>query len=403
MPFARETISGTLMARVGAPLPPAGELGAWPRSWHRQPSPSRWPASTPSRWRRISSCSAASCHRRRRYRSITSRAASRPGAASSGTRRTSPAPVSWTAWPPSASWATHDRPVLCARCRCAEWSGGLGPGAGTGSGGACRWQPVAGGATTGAAGHGPAGAAVRPLELTEPLVRPPAVVPPPPPPPSRWRRRPQCRAGVRRRWVRWLVALVVLLVAGGAGTFAVMRYEVYAHVVPAMAGRTFGAAEAAADQAGLVARKTSSRYDAAVPAGQRDLAVDRPGEPRAAGHGDRRLGLSRGPSRGRARLDGQDASRPPWRPCAPLTSSPGAVRYEHTMSVKQGHVISWADKGRDVVPGTEDRRSRLGRPSVREVRQPAPIWRTPSGGGAAQRTTEPRPEVPLLLQWRGGR
>ncbi len=60
----------------------------------------------------------------------------------------------------------------------------------------------------------------------------------------------------------------VLLVAVGAGSFAFVRYDLYGHVVPALEGRPLGAAEASAQQAGLVARRTVSRYDAAVPAGR---------------------------------------------------------------------------------------------------------------------------------------
>jgi beta-lactam-binding protein with PASTA domain/tRNA A-37 threonylcarbamoyl transferase component Bud32 len=71
----------------------------------------------------------------------------------------------------------------------------------------------------------------------------------------------------RFRWVVWLAAIVIVLGAAGTAAFAGAHYVMYDHVVPKLQSIPLTSAEKAAAKNGLVAKETSRAYDAAVPAG----------------------------------------------------------------------------------------------------------------------------------------
>jgi serine/threonine protein kinase/beta-lactam-binding protein with PASTA domain len=97
---------------------------------------------------------------------------------------------------------------------------------------------------------------------------------PHPPPSAQQERSPRQQERSPRqkhKYGRWVVVLVVILVLAGAAatgvTLAEQRAELFNHVVPHLQSLQLGAAESAARHAGLEAKETSSRWDATVPAG----------------------------------------------------------------------------------------------------------------------------------------
>ena len=410
VPFARETISGTLMARVGAALPPAGELGAL--------APILAQAAISEPLARLDAVSLAAdlellarelpppapmplSRIESRYpgggwleRDPTNLAGvrpsdditmfGRPSAKGAGTAAAAEVPtLAAAAEIPAGAAAGAEVPAGAA----AEAVGSaVGP------------PPAAGAIPAPAVKADPAGVGAHPSEVTQRLVPPQVEVPSPPSPAPPESAAPMVPGRRRRRWRTWLVALVVLTLAGGAGAFAVLRYVVYAHVVPAMEGRPLSAAEVAAHQAGLVTRKTVTRYDAAVPAGEVIWqSIGQGSRERRGTVIDLSVSLGAHPVpvpdlTGKtltAALAGLRA--------ADLAAGP--VSYQHTMTVKQGLVIRWTDKGKDVVPGSKiDVLISAGPPFEKFGNfEPAGLFR--SQGCAREGPPEACTEIPLL---RGG-
>jgi beta-lactam-binding protein with PASTA domain/tRNA A-37 threonylcarbamoyl transferase component Bud32 len=348
VPFARETIPGTLMARIGASLPPAGELGAL--------APILAQAAISEPLARLDAVSLAadlelvarelpppapipldrveSAHLTGRWveRDPTDLSAGGPGSVGTFGFRDDPR---------AALSSGHGTGAPGRR----EEPGGASSQA---VGGAVGPVPVAVAAGADAASRDPAAGGARLSEVAGGLARPGAQVSPAPagePAPAV-----PAKRRSRHRWGRWLLALFVLLLAAGAGSFAVLRYDVYGHVVPAMAGRPIGADEVAADRAGLVLRRTADRYDSAVPAGS--VIWQSIGQ---GSHERRGTVIDVSVSLGAHPVPVPDlAGKTLIAALAGLRAahlSPGPVGYEHTMKVSQGLVISWADKGKDVAPG----------------------------------------------------
>lgn len=71
----------------------------------------------------------------------------------------------------------------------------------------------------------------------------------------------------KRRLVRWLAVLVVLVLLAGAGAFAVVRFVVYGHVVPKVKGITLAVASREVRAAGLRLVVSHTQYDLAFAAG----------------------------------------------------------------------------------------------------------------------------------------
>lgn len=110
-------------------------------------------------------------------------------------------------------------------------------------------------AAPGAQASGPA--AVPGLRRISPPPAAPSVIAAPPPPERR-----------KLHLVRWLLVAVLVLVAAGAGSVAVLRYAVYDHVVPSLAGLSLSKAEGRVHHAGLKLVVSRKHYDLAVPAGE---------------------------------------------------------------------------------------------------------------------------------------
>lgn len=385
VPFARETISGTLMARVGAGLPPAGELGALApilaqaaisEPLARLDAASlaadlallarELPPPAPIPLSRIESRYLAGGWLERDPTNLAGVAPmhditvfGRPAAQETGAAAVTDVPAAPSAatelLPASAAAATAEAAISAAATEVPTRAAAItelptsAPAKAVGS---AVGVPPAAGAFTADSVTAPAGVGAQPTEVTQQLVRSQVDVSSAPSPGLPEASAPLVPGRRRRRWRTWLVALVVLALAGGAGTFAVLRYVVYAHVVPAMEGRPLSAAEVAAHQAGLVARKTVTRYDAAVPAGEVIW--------QSLGHGSReRRGtvIDLSVSLGAHPVPVPDLTgKTVTAALAGLRAAhlgAGPVSYEHTMTVKQGVVIRWTDKGRDVVPGSK--------------------------------------------------
>jgi len=168
------------------------------------------------------------------------------------------------------------------------------------------------------------------------------------------------RAGGRRkrpgrfRWLKWLIAVVLLLGAAAGGSVAALRYhhtELYAHVVPSLTSMTVVDAQAAAHRVGLVAKETSRNWDAAVPDGKVISQSIAPGHHEVAGTVID-LVVSKGvepvlvPS-----LTGDDLSQAESTlRNAHLGVAKPAPQYSAT--IKSGIVIFWSDEGKSELPGT---------------------------------------------------
>jgi serine/threonine protein kinase/beta-lactam-binding protein with PASTA domain len=158
-----------------------------------------------------------------------------------------------------------------------------------------------------------------------------------------------------RSWRRILVwALLIVVLLGGAGvggSLAYVRLVVYGHVVPKLDGLQLTAAEAAAHKVGLHATETSSLWQNSIPAGVVLKQSIRPGRHEKAGT-IVKLTVSLGP-------------KPV--PVPPLTHDTASVaeaaivaghlKYGTSTSaysarVPADQVISWTDEGRSVAPNT---------------------------------------------------
>jgi len=168
--------------------------------------------------------------------------------------------------------------------------------------------------------------------------------------------RAEIRAGRprRRRWLKWLVAAVVLLGAAAGGSVAALQYhhnQLYNHVVPRLESMTVAQAEAAAHSVGLVAKETSSKWDASVKSGDviaqsitfgrhelRGTVID--------------LVVSKGPEPVLVpSLTGDDlAQAESTLQSAHLIVSKPA--YAYSTAIKSGIVVFWSDEGKSELPGT---------------------------------------------------
>lgn len=167
--------------------------------------------------------------------------------------------------------------------------------------------------------------------------------PPHPPAPSQPGRR-------RLRWVKWVVAVVILLGAAGTAAALQVRNNVYDHVVPRLTSLPLARAEQAAAHVDLVAKETSTAWDASVPAGYVIAQSLQAGRHERA-HTVVDLEVSRGvepvpiPSlAGDSRVE------------AIRTLTAGHLRhslvYSYSEAVRNGNVISWSPRGKDVAPNT---------------------------------------------------
>jgi serine/threonine-protein kinase len=157
----------------------------------------------------------------------------------------------------------------------------------------------------------------------------------------------------RLRWVKWAVAVVIILAAAG-GTAAVLAAKAhtaaYAHVVPNLRSMSLGQAEKAATHAGLVAKETSTAWDAKVRAGY-VISQSLPAGRHERAHTVIDLQVSRGvepvpiPSlAGDSRVEAIRA----------LTA--GNLRhsllYSYSETVASGSVITWSPRHGNVAPKT---------------------------------------------------
>lgn len=164
------------------------------------------------------------------------------------------------------------------------------------------------------------------------------------------RRRPRGRL----RWVKWVVALVILL-AGAGGALA--AYEVHNNrvaaderTVPKLTGLSLARAERVATRDGLAAKETATAFSSTVRKGD-VITQSLPKGSRERIHTVIGLEISRGP-------------QPVPVPDLGHGSYVGAVRmltnahlghrlvHLYSSSVRTDNVISWSPHGRDVVPGT---------------------------------------------------
>jgi beta-lactam-binding protein with PASTA domain len=154
----------------------------------------------------------------------------------------------------------------------------------------------------------------------------------------------------RFRWVVWLVAILVVLGAAGTAAFAGVHYAMYDHVVPKLRMLSLSDAEKAAARNGLVAKETSSAYDAAVPAGDVIKQSIVPGRHERA-HTVIGLEVSLGvkpvpiPS-----LSGDTFVQ------AERTLTAGhldhKLNYEYSAGVPAGNVVTWTPQNQQVPPAT---------------------------------------------------
>jgi beta-lactam-binding protein with PASTA domain len=153
------------------------------------------------------------------------------------------------------------------------------------------------------------------------------------------------------RWVKWVVAVVILLGAAGTAAALQVRNNVYDHVVPRLTSLPLARAKQAAAHVDLVARETSAAWDAGVPAGYVIAQSLQAGRHERA-HTVIGLEVSRGvepvpiPS-----LAGDS------RLTAIRTLTAGHLRhsllYSYSETVRNGNVISWSPRGKDVAPNTK--------------------------------------------------
>ncbi|HXY43138.1 MAG TPA: PASTA domain-containing protein [Acidimicrobiales bacterium] len=159
--------------------------------------------------------------------------------------------------------------------------------------------------------------------------------------------------GRRRRlgWVKWVVAAVILLGAAAGAAVLEIHNSVYGHVVPSLKSLTLARAEKAAARVGLVAKETSTAYSARVPAGV-VIAQSVPAGRHERIHSVIGLEVSRGvepvpvPS-----LTGDDSVT------AERTLTAGHLRHklgpsEYSATVPAGYVISWSPNTGTVPPDT---------------------------------------------------
>jgi beta-lactam-binding protein with PASTA domain len=154
----------------------------------------------------------------------------------------------------------------------------------------------------------------------------------------------------RFRWVVWLVAIVIVLGAAGTAAFAGAHYVMYDHVVPRLQSLPLTSAEKAAATNGLVAKETSSAYDAAVPTGDVIKQSIAPGRHERA---HTVIGLE-------VSLGVKPVSIPSLRGDtlvkAERTLTAGhlahKLRYEYSASIPAGTVVTWSPQNQPVPPKT---------------------------------------------------
>ncbi len=372
VPFSGDTISGMLMARVGATLPPAAELGPL--------APILGQAAISEPLARLDA--AALCS------DLELLGRELPPPAPLPLARTSPAPGAVT-------WSDRDPTVVdgLAQERMApvpafpSAGGPVAPdsfAAGgpdevvdeltlLGLGGDAGHLATA--ATSGSSGDDPTAphpapyvesagqtaliaqtaagqtALIGPTAVAQTAVAPTAVAQPydsPPTQPGRTRRR-----RTRLRWVKWAVAIVIVLgMAGGAAAVLAARAHTaaYAHVVPDLKSMSLGQAEKAAAHAGLVAKETSATWDSQVRAGY-VISQSLPAGRHERAHTVIDLQVSRGvepvpiPS-----LAGDSRAE------AIRTLTAGNLRhsflYSYSGTVANGSVINWSPRHGNVAPKT---------------------------------------------------
>ena len=161
----------------------------------------------------------------------------------------------------------------------------------------------------------------------------------------------QRRGRKRLRWVKWVVAVVILLGAAAGATVIGIHNSVYGHVVPTLKSLTLAKAEKAAARVGLVATETSTAYSATVPAGV-VIAQSVPAGRHERAHSVIGLEVSKGvkpvpvPS-----LAGDGAVK------AVRTLTAGHLGHkmaptEYSATVPAGYVITWRPSGGTVAPNT---------------------------------------------------
>jgi serine/threonine-protein kinase len=209
-------------------------------------------------------------------------------------------------------------------------------------------SPAAGLATAGLAGVGDP-------ELAGVIPHPPqalgdSTAPHPPPQPGRTQRTPRPKHG----YGRWVIVLVVILVlAGAAGmgvTLAEQRAELFDHVVPHLESLKLGAAESAARHAGLEAKETSSRWDAAAPAGVVIAQSIRPGR-----HIRLHSVIGLEVSKGVEPVPVPSLTNDSLAVAEGLLSASHlqfATSYSYSSTVPRGKIVSWSPPSQSVAPGT---------------------------------------------------
>jgi serine/threonine-protein kinase len=161
----------------------------------------------------------------------------------------------------------------------------------------------------------------------------------------------------RRRWLRWAILLVVIVVlAGGTATaltlsdHAKQRAALLNHVVPKLTAEKLTAAESAARRAGLDVKVTSLVWDAKVPSGVVIKQSVAPGRHERL-HTAIGLQVSKGPEPVRI----PSLTHEPFARAERALTADGLLHhlsYTYDQTVSKGTVIDWSPRNTSVLPGT---------------------------------------------------
>ncbi len=337
LPFVADTSVGTLMARIGRPLPPHPALGLLNEVLHAAADPDE--SSRPQAAELVRSLEAVSVRLPPPGSPLHSQHAESPS------RLTQPTQTQPTQTQPTHTQPTQTQPAQTSRqtqrtqpVRPSRWAHPTRP--------ARSSRPVRAPQLSDQATAQPTGTAVLPWAARPAGAAPPARTPVAPSAPAQPLPAPSPRR--RRRWLRWTAATLVVAALAAAGLAYAIKAKVFtpSHPVPHVVGMTLDQADLAARVDRFPVQVIGRQYSTSVPPGH--VVQQRPAASRALKEGDPvQVVLSKGlpPERvpSLAGLDCAGAQR--VLGLESLYGSCPASATQYSSSVPSGQVISWSYQG----------------------------------------------------------